>query len=66
MGDSMLKVIGAIVSVVFLFSMAPIPAAAQKKPSCDAYCATKGCATANSKNFCMQKCVQNCNQMRAK
>ncbi len=62
----MLKVIGAAAGLFFSLSMAPTPAAAEKKPSCDAYCAMKVCATANSKNFCIQKCVQNCNQMRAK
>jgi len=62
----MFKAIVAAAGVLFLLSWAPTPAAAQKKPSCDAYCAAKVCATANSKNFCMQKCVANCNQTHAK
>jgi hypothetical protein len=47
----MFKAIVAAAGVLFLLSWAPTPAAAQKKPSCDAYCAAKVCATANSKNF---------------
>ena len=43
---------------------APAPAVAQKQ-SCDAYCAAKVCATANSKNYCMTQCVPKCNQMRS-
>jgi hypothetical protein len=66
MGDAMLKVIAPATVVFFALSMAPTTAAAEKKPTCDAYCAAKVCATANSKNFCMQKCVQGCNQTRAK
>jgi hypothetical protein len=37
---------------------------AQKK-SCEEIC-LKTCAAANAKNFCMQKCVPNCNMNRSK
>lgn len=47
-----------------ILAAASAPAVAQKQ-SCDAYCAAKVCATANSKSYCMSQCVPKCNQARS-
>ena len=57
----MMKVL-TVAAVGLLFASAF--AFAQKK-SCQEVCLEE-CETANSKNFCMQKCVPNCNMRRSK
>jgi hypothetical protein len=58
----MLKIVAVVAALGFLFVSAP--AFAQKK-SCQEVC-LKQCETANAKNWCMQKCVPNCNMTRSK
>ena len=60
--DNMLKIIAVVAALGFLFVSAP--AFAQKK-SCQEIC-LKQCEAANAKNWCMQKCVPNCNMARSK
>jgi hypothetical protein len=62
----MMKALTVAVALGLLLAFAPpfaVPALAQKK-SCQEVC-LKTCETANSKNFCMQKCVPNCNMKRS-
>ena len=54
-----------LMAIGFGAALATAPAAVAQKQSCDAYCATKVCATANSKNYCMMQCVPKCNQTRS-
>ena len=58
----MSKVVLVVAALGFLAVSAP--AFAQKK-SCEQVC-LKVCETANAKNYCMQKCVPNCNMNRSK
>ena len=55
-----------VILVVAAFGLLSIsaPAFAQKK-SCQEAC-LKTCESANSKNWCMQKCTANCNMTRSK
>jgi hypothetical protein len=58
----MIKVISAVAALGILIVSAP--AFAQKK-SCQEICLENYCKMAASKNFCMQKCVANCNMKRS-
>jgi hypothetical protein len=60
----MSRFILAAIGFGILLTGAPGSAVAQKQ-SCDAYCAAKVCATANSKNYCMSQCIPKCNQVRS-
>jgi len=61
-GDNMLKIVAVVAALGFPF--VSTPAFAQKK-SCQEIC-LKQCEAANAKNWCMQKCVPNCNMTRSK
>ena len=58
----MLKVLSAVTALGILLIVSA-PAFAQKK-SCQEACLENYCKMANSKNWCMQKCVANCNMKR--
>ena len=58
----MMKVLSVVAALGILIVSAP--AFAQKK-SCQEVCLENFCKMANSKNFCMQKCVANCNMKRS-
>jgi hypothetical protein len=57
----MLKVLSVVAALGILIVSAR--ALAQKK-SCQDVCLENYCKMANSKNWCMQKCVANCNMKR--
>ena len=57
----MIKVLSVVAALGILIVSAP--AFAQKK-SCQEVCLENYCKMANSKNWCMQKCVSNCNLKR--
>jgi len=55
----MLKIAIAAIAVTVMFGV--LPAAAQNfTGSCSEYCAKKACATATSKNWCIQDCSAKC------
>jgi hypothetical protein len=60
-GDNMLKIIAVAAALSFPF----VSAAFAQKKSCQEIC-LKQCEAANAKNYCMQKCVPNCNMTRSK
>jgi hypothetical protein len=59
---AMSKFLSIVAALGFLVVSAP--AFAQKK-SCQEVCLQNFCASATSKNWCMQKCVANCNMKRS-
>jgi hypothetical protein len=61
-GNSMLKIVAVVAALGLPF--VSVPAFAQKK-SCQEVC-LKQCEAANAKNWCMQKCVPNCNMTRSR
>jgi len=57
----MSKFLSIVAALGFLVVSAP---AFAQKQSCQEVCLEKFCKMANSKNWCMQKCVANCNMKR--